>query len=404
MRTGASLGVGSGTSAGLTQVGAPVLAAQARLELLVEFVAACADKDGLEALADTLLDFTSRATQAQRLSIWAIDEALPLRFRPDNFRATALVDAFAACARGGVVIAELPGKSCAAVVAVRIDGEAIAFVQAEFAQPKPIDEALESLHALARLAGFSAGNIERRSAEKRIERLSSDLQQAHQVQQAMLPPRSGAFSGMQYALHVHPGRVVAGDLVDVFALSDTLCAIVLGDVSGAGFGAAVQMASAQAYLHAELMETRDPAIAATRCNAFLMRVGGGRFVTAWIGVLNTQTGAMTVVDAGHGHARLVLSEQVHAPELHGAIPLGIDSAAEYRNESLLLPKGARLVLYSDGIAEHRGLDGSEFSAHMGALLKRSGNCDSDVKTLLSALEVHAGRLPDDDATILSVAW
>jgi Stage II sporulation protein E (SpoIIE) len=62
------------------------------------------------------------------------------------------------------------------------------------------------------------------------------------------------------------------------------------------------------------------------------------------------------------------------------------------------------VLYSDGIAEHRGLDGSEFSAHMGALLKRSGNCDSDVKTLLSALEVHAGRLPDDDATILSVAW
>jgi phosphoserine phosphatase RsbU/P len=408
LRTGASLGTGTGTSAGtsagLTQVGAPVLAAQARLELLVEFVAACADKGGLEELADTLLDFASRATQAPRLSIWAIDAALPLRFRPDNFRAAALVDAFAACARGGVVIAELPGKSCAAVVAVRIDGEAIAFVQAEFAQPKPSDEALESLHALARLAGFSAGNIERRSAEKRIERLSSDLQQAHQVQQAMLPARSGVLSGMQYALHVHPGRVVAGDLVDVFALNEVLCAIVLGDVSGAGFGAAVQMASAQAYLHAELMETRDPAMAATRCNAFLMRVGGGRFVTAWIGVLNTQTGAMTVVDAGHGHARLVQSELVNAPELHGAIPLGIDSAAEYRNESLLLPKGARLVLYSDGIAEHRGLDGSEFSAHMGALLKRSTNCESDVKTLLAALEVHAGRLPDDDATILSVAW
>jgi len=413
-RTSASTGIGMGTSAGLTQMGAPVLAAQARLELLVEFVAASADKTGLQELALTLMDFASRATLSVRMSIWAADEASPLCFRPDNFRAAALIDAFEACARGGVVVADLPSTSvnklqpqCAAVVAIRIDGEAIAFVQAEFAQAKPTDEALESLHALARLAGFSAGNIERRSVEKRIERLSADLAQAHLVQQAILPPSIGTVSGVNYALHVHPGRVVAGDLVDIFAINDELCAFVLGDVSGAGFGAAVQMAAAQAYLHAELMETHDPAVAATRCNAFLARFGGGRFVTAWIGVLNAKTGAMRVVDAGHGHARLVrnfsANASASAPKLNGAIPLGIDTHAEYISETLTLELGTRLVLYSDGIAEHRSLDGTDFSTQLDAILKFSSDCASDVSAVMAALAVHGGRLPDDDATILSVA-
>ena len=412
-RTHASSGAGMGTSAGLTQIGAPVLAAQARLELLVEFVAASTDKTSLQSLALTLLDFASRATLAVRMSIWAADETSPLCYSPDNFRAVALMDAFAACERGGVVVAELPSnnsfnkslRQCAAVVAIRIDGEAIAFVQAEFALAKPSDEALESLHALARLAGFSAGNIERRSVEKRIERLSADLAQAHQVQQAILPPSTGTVSGVQYALHVHPGRVVAGDLVDIFAINDDLCAFVLGDVSGAGFGAAVQMAAAQAYLHAELMETYDPAVAATRCNAFLARFGGGRFVTAWIGVLNAKTGELRVVDAGHGHARMLRNADSNAaaPKLNGAIPLGIDTHAEYVSETLTLERGDRLVLYSDGIAEHRGLDGTDFSTHLDAILKASADCANDVSSVMTALAVHGGRLPDDDATILSVA-
>ena len=437
-RTHASSGVGMGTSAGLTQMGAPVLAAQARLELLVEFVAASTDKTSVEALALTLLDFASRATLSVRMSIWAADETNPPCFTPDNFRAVALNDAFEACARGGVVVAELPSASSfnkplpqsAAVVAIRIDGEAIAFVQAEFALAKPSDEALESLHALARLAGFSAGNIERRSVEKRIERLSADLAQAHLVQQAILPPSTGTVSGVNYALHVHPGRVVAGDLVDIFAINDDLCAFVLGDVSGAGFGAAVQMAAAQAYLHAELMETHDPAVAATRCNGFLARFGGGRFVTAWISVLNAKTGVMRVVDAGHGHARLVQNASSNlvqnarsnlvqnarsnrvqntalassiAPKLIGAIPLGIDSYAKYHCETLTLERGARLVLYSDGIAEHRGLDGTDFSARLDAILKCSADCAGDVRSVMAELALHGGRLPDDDATILSVS-
>ena len=117
---------------------------------------------------------------------------------------------------------------------------------------------------------------------------------------------------------------------------------------------------------------------------------------------------MRVVDAGHGHARLVTDSSATpnaaAPKLIGAIPLGIDAQTEYFSETLMLPRGARLVLYSDGIAEHRGLDGSEFSTHLDVILTASRDCAGDVSAVMAALALHGGRLPDDDATILSVSW
>lgn len=395
-------------ASGLTQIGTPMLAAQARLELLVEFVADCANKKDLPDLAAILCDYLLRASSPGRLSIWAEGWTQALLTHPENFRPQPLEDAFLASAQGGVVLAEaapsLPAGDCAAVVAIRIDGEAIAFVQAEFAGGKVSDAALESIHALVRLAGFSAGNIERRSAERRIEQLSNDLQQAHEVQKAFLPPARGQINGVNYALHAHPGRVVAGDMVDIFAIDARRCAIILGDVSGAGFGAAVQMASAQAYLHAELLETADPAIAAQRCNAFLVRLGGGRFVTAWIAVLDCISGQMQIVDAGHGHACWVLAGQSHKVKLSGAIPLGIDAQALYQSEEFTLAADARLLLYSDGVAEHRGANGAEFSDQIEPILIQSKSCNEDLTLLLHALERHSGRMPDDDATLLSIHY
>lgn len=392
---------------GLTQIGTPMLAAQARLELLVEFVADCANKKDLAGLAEILCDYLLRASSPQRLSIWAEGSSQAMLTHPQNFRPQALEEAFAASCQGGVVMAEaapsLPAGDCAAVVAIRIDGEAIGFVQVEFAGGKVSDAALESIHALVRLAGFSAGNIERRSAERRVEQLSNDLQQAHEVQRAFLPPASGQINGVEYALHAHPGRVVAGDMVDIFAIDARRCGIILGDVSGAGFGAAVQMASAQAYLHAELLETGDPAVAAQRCNTFLVRFGGGRFVTAWIAVLDCPSGQMQIVDAGHGHARWVQRGRSQMVKLSGAIPLGIDAQAVYQNEAFVLPSEARLLLYSDGVAEHRSAGGAEFSHQIEPLLAQSNSCNEDLALLLQALESHSGRMPDDDATLLSIA-
>ena len=391
-----------------TQLAMPILAAERRLELLVEFVAAAGAARTPERLNLVIVDFAQRGSNAKTASLWANDPNLQgLAWLPADAQIAPLPDAFEASDHGGVVPVELreSPQRWALVAALRVDSEALNYLQLEFAPGEVLKpETSELIHALARMAGLSLANFERRDAEQRIARLHNDLDQAHEVQQRMLPASQGALAGLRYALHVHPGRLVAGDLVDIFALSEHCTAILLGDVSGAGFGAAVMMSSAQAYLHSELLETRDPALAAKRCNDYLTRVGGGRFVTAWIGVFDRSDQSLRVVDAGHGHARCVaVDRSVRTLQLSGGIPLGIDLHAQFKVETLQLGAGERLVLYSDGVAEHRGTGSQAFVEHIDSLLRHSPSCERDVSDLLAALELHGGgRLPDDDATLLAV--
>ena len=197
---------------------------------------------------------------------------------------------------------------------------------------------------------------------------------------------------------------VAGDLVDVFALDEHRCAVILGDIAGAGVGAGFLMASVQAYLHAELLETHDPAISARRCNQYVSRVGGGRFATAWIGVVDSRTRRIRYVDAGHGHGRHMRRDGMpYKFEGRGAIPIGIDAGAHFESEELPLDSSERLILYSDGIAEIRGHDGETFEPRvLDQILRRGGLPQADVAAVIAGVELFAGgSMPSDDASILA---
>jgi phosphoserine phosphatase RsbU/P len=401
----AKQGVAAHSGSGVTQLGMPILAAEARLELLVEFAAESVAAKDLPALTDMALRYAMRASRAERSSAWELNQPAPLQAVPDNFRPIPALEAFAAAGQGGVVRVDVMQAQhrCSVVTAIRVDGEAVGFIQLEFAQVAPSNEALELVHAISRLAGLSVAALDRRTAELRMNTLRNDLQAAHAVQVAILPPPSGTLPGLRYALHVHPGRVVAGDLVDMFAIDAHRSAMVLGDVSGAGFGAAMLMSAAQAFLHAELIETADPALAATRCNRYLARMRGGLFVTAWIAVFDARSNQLQVVDAGHGHARVRRADaEVVALPLRGGIPLAIDIEAQFSAESLQLQPAERLLLYSDGVAEHRNDAGQMFFERLTRVLAFSSSAASDLQAVLDALPLHGGRMPDDDATFMSI--
>jgi serine phosphatase RsbU (regulator of sigma subunit) len=398
----------------VTRIAAPVLAAERRLELLVEFAATTVNADSVQAIVRQLCDFAQRGSAARVVSAWLEDDG---RFDlaasiPESEPAFPCIAELCDGARQGSVVQadiELPGIAGVRpvlVVALRVDKDVRGYLLAELTRPDPRQraDAAEFAHALARLAGLTLGNVERRDMERRVERLHADLDQAREVQRQILPPAHGQYSGTRYAFHVHPGRLVAGDLVDVFALDEHRCAVVLGDVAGAGVGAGFLMASVQAYLHAELLGTRDPALAARRCNQYVSRVGGGRFATAWIGVVDSRARSIHYVDAGHGHGRHVRSDgQPYKFEGRGAIPLGIDAGACFEAEHLALALGERLVLYSDGIAEIRGVNGDTFAPLvLDQILRRGRNPQADVTAVIAGLEIFAGgSMPSDDASILA---
>ncbi|MEO8012154.1 MAG: PP2C family protein-serine/threonine phosphatase, partial [Dokdonella sp.] len=216
----------------------------------------------------------------------------------------------------------------------------------------------------------------------------------------------GRFGALEYALRLHPGRVVAGDIVDVFALAHGRIAAVLGDVSGAGLGAGLVMASVQSFLRAGLAHDEDPARVIRQLNAHLCsQASGGRFVTLWLGVFDADGSRCRFVDAGHGHAVLVRAGVVNSLVIAGGIPLGIDVATQFEAEQLRLDYGDTLLLYSDGIVEQRSRDGSAFG-HVGlyAALIPAVTPEQAVNASWDALRLHAqGAAPDDDATLLALA-
>lgn len=394
-----------------TQLATPILAAEQRLELIVEFAAAAAVAPDLDHLQRSALDFAQRGLGAQAVALLSAEPPFPLLLtHPANteFEAPA-AELLELAARGGVVPVRDRQDRPGLLAALRVDDETEVFVLSRFDafQDKLKTEAPEFLHALARLAGLSVGNLGRRAIEARIERLQADLESAREVQRRVLPPQSGTSNGIAYALHLHPGRLVAGDLVDVLPLSAGRTAVVLGDVAGAGVGAGFLMAGVQAFLRAMLTETGDAARAAAACNRYVAQVGGGRFVTCWIGVFDPASRRVEVIDAGHGHVRRVHHDgAVDRPQLTGAIPLGVDVAAAFTSEWLALDEHSRLVLFSDGVTEQRSPDGTCFGALMlDAILERSLSPVQDIRALLAGLELHAGgQPPADDATLLSVAW
>ena len=204
-----------------------------------------------------------------------------------------------------------------------LDGRAEAFLYLDADRPatRRNADAPSFCHALARLGALALANLRRLAGERERAALAADLERAREVQHRLLPAPSGRLGGVDYALRLHPGRVVAGDIVDAFELEDGRVVAVLGDVSGAGLGAGLVMASVQSFLRAGFAHDDDPARVLRRLNRHLCaQASGGRFVTLWLGVFAADGAHCTFVDAGHGYALRLRNGVATELSMRGAIP------------------------------------------------------------------------------------
>jgi len=289
-----------------------------------------------------------------------------------------------------------------------LDGHVAALLYLDSDRPNRRDhaDAPTFCQALARLAALALANLRRLDSERERAALAADIERARDVQRRLLPDDRASIGGVAFALHLQPGRSVAGDIADVFALPDGGVATLLGDVSGAGLGAGLVMAAVQSFLRAELAHHDDPARAATRLNAHLrMQAHRGQFVTLWLGVFEPATCRCRFVDAGHGHAlRLRRDKDAEPIATRGDIPLGIDADASFHAETLQLDDDELVLLYSDGLVEQRDPRGEAFGRdRLAAALRGSADPRAAIACVLTEWHAHASGAPaDDDTTLLAI--
>lgn len=251
--------------------------------------------------------------------------------------------------------------------------------------------------AVARICGLALSNLKRIELGRRQHQLEADLDAAREVQRLIMPAAEGSFGSVRYALRSKPGRFVAGDLVDIFALqndgaSSGKVAVFLGDVSGKGIDAAILMATAQAHLNASLRHNPDPAAALNEVNRHMAsHITDGRFISLWLGIIDPRPGSLTFVDAGHGHWLVKPAGMPPARiESSGGYPIGIDAATRYANDTIAFPPGSRLVLYSDGLVEQQSPDGEFFGLERTiAAFAQTTAPATDVASLFASLAMFA---------------
>src|SRR5262245_29372164 len=113
----------------------------------------------------------------------------------------------------------------------------------------------------------------RRRARRTVQATREELRFAREIQQKFFPtaPRIHGFDigGASY-----PAALTGGDYFDFIPLPDGTLGLVVGDVSGHGFGPALLMASTRAYVRGLAQTYVDPTEILTRANRVLADATG----------------------------------------------------------------------------------------------------------------------------------
>jgi serine phosphatase RsbU (regulator of sigma subunit) len=152
------------------------------------------------------------------------------------------------------------------------------------------------------------------------------------------------------------GRAQAGgDWSAALDLPDGAIALTIGDVSGHGAPVAGAMAAARAAVLGAAGESRVPSNVLAAVNNLACSYGdAGTMVTSIFAVLDRRRGTLSFANAGHPPP-LVLTATSHA-FLHQApadLPLGVFRNYRAADYVIALPVDSLVLLYTDGITEHR---------------------------------------------------
>ena len=186
-------------------------------------------------------------------------------------------------------------------------------------------------------------------------RIDQELAFAKNIQQSALPsvfpPYPDRTDFSLYAT-MDTAKEVGGDFYDFYLLDDNELAFLVADVSGKGIPAAMFMMTGKTVLRDYAERGDDPADVAGNANDKLCEGNDAEmFITAWMGFLNTDTGLVRFVNAGHNPPVLVRGGKAAFITQKANLALAAMEGLPYREQKLQLEPGDLLFLYTDGVTE-----------------------------------------------------
>src|ERR687895_1075753 len=223
---------------------------------------------------------------------------------------------------------------------------------------------------------------ERKGAEARLREFAErEHTIAETLQRSLLPERLPQVEGMESA----DGRV----------------ALVVGDVVGHGLRAAAIMGQLRNAFRAYGLAEVSPAEVMARVNRLVMSGEEEAMATVLYLVLDRETGEVHFASAGHPPPLVLSSEGPEFLEGGRAVPVGAADPGIFREGTAVLPPGASLLLYTDGLVERRDVPLEE---RLAVLAEAATGGDGGLEGLCDSVlsRVLGEHVPTDDVALLAV--
>jgi serine phosphatase RsbU (regulator of sigma subunit) len=242
--------------------------------------------------------------------------------------------------------------------------------------------------------------------QQRLEKERQDLEQARDIQRALLPREIPSFQGLAISGAWLPARSVSGDYYDVLELSEDRVGLCIADVVGKGMPAALLMANMQAAVRSMAKEAESPADLCRKVNAVLCgNLPEGRFITFFYAVIEARTKRLVYTCGGHNPPILIRNDGTTMRLDTGGAVLGLFPNWHYETAEIALRDHDRLALFTDGVSEASSPLGEEFGEERVAAILRSPSEFSaeqiQERIIASVSEFSAGNF-HDDVTVLVV--
>ncbi|MBO6948010.1 MAG: SpoIIE family protein phosphatase [Rhodospirillales bacterium] len=239
-------------------------------------------------------------------------------------------------------------------------------------------------------------------------RVKRDLYVAQEIQQHLIPTAPPELKGHDIAGRTIYCDETGGDYQDYVPLDNNKYAVVVGDVTGHGVGAALLMVSARALMRANLAHHQNPDDLLAAINRQLSEdSSGGRSLTLFYLQIKASSRDIEWISAGHETALVFDPNKDTFTMLEGEdIPLGVDEDWTFTSRTESLPEGAVMVIYTDGVREARNGAGHEYGLdRLKDVIKRAHIEGSDglVEAILKDLALfREGTSAIDDISVVAI--
>lgn len=184
------------------------------------------------------------------------------------------------------------------------------------------------------------------------QKTQSELDIARHIQKSALTttyPKNMAF---EIATTMIPARQVGGDFYDFLFINDHQFVVVIADVSGKGIPAALYMMKAFTLIK-NMSRSKLSLDYMIQCvnEQLCERNDTCMFVTAFIAIIDIDSGKTTFVNAGHNPPLIGNKNGYRFMNTKRNVILGINPKARFEQEEIVLKPGDHLFLYTDGVTE-----------------------------------------------------